>query len=130
MKKLFVLPFVFLFLSSCGKNLTVNLAETALLWRVDDYFDISRDQRKELKSNFRQALKNASDQSMPEFEKVIFSEALITKDCNQVEKSYSDLKPQIEQLRTGFLKQSFSFIETLDSKQIEYFIDYAQKEFA
>ncbi len=130
MKQLIVLSLMCLILSSCGKNLTVNLAETALLWRVDDYFDIDKNQRKDLKSNFRQALKQVNDEIIPEFEKVIFSEALITKECVQVEKSYYELKPQFEQLRIRFLKRSFSFIDSVNPKQVEYFIEQTNKEIA
>ncbi len=106
MKRLIFISLVSLLLFSCGKNLTVNLAETALLWRVDDYFDINRDQRSEIKSNFRQALKTADQEDLPFFEKVIFSEDLIAKDCPQIEKSYYQLKPHFEDMRTKILKHN------------------------
>lgn len=130
MKRLIFIFFALFLFSSCGKNLTVNLAETALLWRVDDYFDINRDQRKEIKSNFRQALKTVDQNYIPAFEKVIFSNDLITKDCPQIEKSYAQLKPQLEEMRTVLLKQSYSFIDSVKSKQVEYFIDQAKDELA
>ena len=130
MKRLIFISLVSVFLSSCGKNLTVNLAETALLWRIDDYFDINRDQRKEIKSNFRKALKTADQDDLPAFGKVIFSDELIAKDCTQIEKSYFQLKPQIEEMRTKILKQSYSFIDSVNSKQVEYFIEQVKEDVA
>lgn len=130
MNRLALLLLTFLVLSSCGKNLTVNLAETALLWRIDDYFDINRDQRNEIKSKFRQALKSADQKYIPGFEKIILSDELVAKDCSQVEKSYYTLKPQLEEMRTEFLKQSSGFVDSIKSDQMTYFFKEASHEIA
>lgn len=130
MKRLIGLFLACLFLNSCGKNLTVNLAEAVLLWRVDDYFDLRQDQRKMIKSDFRQALKSVNEKDLPGFEKIVFDESLINKNCSDVEKSYLQLKPQLEEIRSKFLKLSAGFIDSVDEEQVKYFIKKAKEEIA
>lgn len=115
-------------MSSCGKNVTVNLAETALLWRVDDYFDIDHNQRAQIKANFRSALKEANDETVPELEIRIFSEALQSQSCEQIKKDYASLKPKIESAWIKLLRHGYSFIDSVSKKQIEYFIDQVQDD--
>ena len=128
MGKFFLVLLLAAVTSSCGKNVTVNLAEAALLWRVDDFFDIDRSQRTQIKSDFRSALQEINDKAIPELEPLIFSESLMTKSCDQVTKDYVSLKPKIEVAWGKVLQHTYSFIDSVTKKQIEYFIEKVQED--
>lgn len=120
--------FLAMVMSSCGKNVTVNLAEAALLWRVDDFFDIDSSQRTQIKSDFRRALQEINDEAVPELEPLIFSESLVTKSCEQITKDYASVKPKIESAWGKVLQHTYSFIDSVNKKQIEYFIEKVQED--
>jgi hypothetical protein len=128
MKKIVSVLILAAVISSCGKNVTVSLAETALVWRVDDYFDINRSQRDLIKSEFRAALAEVNQQTVPDFEKIIFSKDLVTKSCEQIKSDYQILKPKLETAWITFLRHGYSFIEAVKKEQIDFFLKKVQSD--
>lgn len=127
--KLFVtVSGVVLFLTSCGPQITVNLAESALAWRVDDFFDIDQKQRQAVKKDFRLFLNEIHEAEIQKAKAIIFETPWKTQTCLEVEQHYKILSALFEQGQKKLIKRSESFIATIEPNQVKYFISAFSKE--
>lgn len=114
--------------TSCGPQLTVNLAESALTWRVDDFFDINQKQRQEIKSQFRLFLQDLHQNEIKKAREIVLDSAWPSKTCSDIELQYASIRELFEQGQKKFSIQAESFVDSLEDKQIQYFVEALKEE--
>lgn len=134
------LNFVFvciLFFSSCSQQrLAFRFADTAVSWKADDYFDITSGQKDAVKTHLKLFFKKAyehNDQEIPKIferaDKILSAVNDQNKiDCRGVEK----ITAQSGNVFSDVIKLSATniqnLIQTLNEKQIQYFIKQVAKK--
>lgn len=137
MERLMFLPkiplkiwFLAMLATSCGPQLTVNLAESALTWRVDDFFDINQKQRQEIKAHFRTFLKDLHQNELKKARAVILDSDWPTKSCSEVDVQYASIRELFDQGQKKFSLKAENFVDSIEDKQIQYFIEALKEEIA
>lgn len=126
-----------LFFSSCSQQrLAFRFADTAASWKADDYFDITSEQKDAVKTHLRLFLKKAyenNDQEIPKIferaDKILSTVNDQNKiDCREIEKvtvESGKIFADIIKLSSNDIQ---TLIQTLNKKQIQYFIDQVAKK--
>lgn len=130
MKLLLGIIWIFVFSSCTQQRLALRFADTAASWKADDYFDLTSSQKDTVKKVFNIVLRKSykhTELGIPQlFERsdVVLSQVDERKkiNCNEIENiriASGKIFPQIVKLSASDVQ---NLIQTLDKKQIQYFI--------
>ncbi len=126
-KLLLIIALGFLSLNTACSRLDIayNWADTFIVAKVDDYFDVSSSQKKELKKSVQQDLAKMKEDVVPvwienarELEKDV---AQGTLNETKVSAFFSVVMTDVEHVTSHFSDTAVNFISTTDPSQIEYF---------
>lgn len=126
MKKIFLLGLAVLGLTSCSRlDVAFRWMDVFIASKVDDYFDINSQQKKELKKSVTQDLKQIQAKLLPEWIKQFKS---IQNDVNQdsfdeqkVAHYFTGFMTDVESMKSYFLNTAVKFASSVDESQIVYF---------
>jgi hypothetical protein len=126
-----------LLFSSCSQQrLAFRFADTAASWKADDYFDITSEQKNAVKIHLKLFLKKAYENNNQEIPKIFeHADQILSTvndqnkiDCREIEK----ITIQSSKIFSDAIKLSSNdiqaLIQTLNKKQIQYFIDQVAKK--
>lgn len=120
-----------LFFTSCSQQrLAFRFADTAASWKADDYFDITSEQKNAVKKQLRLFLKKAyenNDQEIPKiFERADQVLSAVNDqnkiDCREVAKTTVQSRKIFSDIVKLSSNDIQTLIQTLNEKQIQYFI--------
>lgn len=136
MKKLAVFIFIiFCFVASCSRlDLAVNLANTYMVNKIDDFFDLTGDQTKWLKKALASDIAKVKKTIFPQLATEMFqiAQTLETQkvyDSSTVLNSYNHLEGLFFDGLRLFASSAVAFADKLTPNQIEYFQKQADKKF-
>lgn len=116
----------FVFLSGCSRlDLAFRWADTYIASKVDDYFDISSKQSKELKNGINKDLQAIRTEVLPGWIDRLkgiqkeFSEGVVNED--RVAFYFELFMKDVEQINSRFSDTAVDFIATTKPEQIDYF---------
>ncbi|MBC7428525.1 MAG: hypothetical protein H7336_07940 [Bacteriovorax sp.] len=133
MKKIFLsgLVLVFFLLNSCSRlDIAVQFASTYVVSKADDYFDLTSEQRKQLKENFNKDFRKVQQRIFPQVADELMKGADIIEtkrpvDMASITISYERMKNLFYDGLSLFSASALILGDQLAPKQIVYF----QKEF-
>ncbi|WII73638.1 DUF6279 family lipoprotein [Bdellovibrio sp. 22V] len=112
--------------SACSRlDLAVNWADTFLAAKVDDYFDISSEQKKELKKYLQADFKRLKNELLPQWMDEIskfksdVAQGSLTK--NRVELYFNTVMKNVSSFTGHFSETAVSFMASVDSNQLNHF---------
>lgn len=132
----FALVCLLLFSSCSQQRLAFRFADTAASWKADDYFDITSEQKNAVKTHLKLFLKKAYENNDQELPKIFEQADQILSavndqnkiDCREIEK----ITLRSGKIFSDVIKLSSNdiqtLIQTLNKKQIQYFIDQVAKK--
>lgn len=126
MKKIFLLSLAVLGLTSCSRlDVAFRWMDVFIASKVDDYFDINSQQKKELKKSVTQDLKQIQAKLLPQWIEQFKS---IQNDVNhdsfdekKVAQYFMSFMTDVEAMKSYFLNTAVKFASSIDDSQIEYF---------
>lgn len=128
MKKiLFLVLYTIFAISSCSRlDITVNLANSYLTNKADDYFDLSSEQKSNLKANLTKDIAGIKKTILPQFaaEMLKAADLLSTNqnlDVNTVYQTYIRLENLMYQTVRVFTSTAVKLADTLNANQITKF---------
>lgn len=137
MKKLFVLILmIFCFAISCSRlDLAVNLANSYVTNKADDFFDLTSDQSKWLKKSLANDINTLKKTIFPQLAAEMFKVADILNtqksyDSTTVMNYYSRLEGLFYDGLRLFSPTAVAFVDKLTPSQIEYFQKESDKKFS
>lgn len=112
--------------SACARmDIAVNWADTFIAGRVDDYFDISSEQSKNLKKSLQGDFKKIKTEVLPQWidsakqlEKDVATNSL---DEQKVHTAFDLVMSNVEHFTSHFSKTAVDFIASTDGDQLSYF---------
>lgn len=125
-KFLIVLSLAFLGLTGCSRlDIAFNWADTYIASKVDDYFDISSKQSKDLKHDIQKDLQGIKSEVLPQWIarlKGIQEEVTAgTLHDERIAFYFSLFMKDVEQFSSRFSGTAVDFISTTNSQQLDYF---------
>ncbi|WP_413290688.1 DUF6279 family lipoprotein [Bdellovibrio sp. HCB337] len=126
MNKFLLSLFCFLGIISCTRlDIAVNWADTYIASQVDDYFDLSSQQNKELKSDLKQDLRKIRSQQFPIWAKTLRQLEKEVRAGTLTEagfaKYYRDAIAASQHLLPMFTDTAVEFISSASAEQLEHF---------
>lgn len=138
----FLLLSFFLF-SSCTNKIAFSYLDTAVAWRLDDYFDLSSEQEKQVKKEFLGSTKEIIEKNQKLAREIIEPLKSLETDTSEIMDQSAD-RAQVDcadfQTRLQKVKQIFEngievykakaliLTESLKKEQIEHFIEATEKK--
>ncbi len=122
------LPLLVFGLLGCGPQLTINLAETALVWRVDDMFDLDQKQRTQLKQEFRSYMADIYKNEVKSAREIFFDPQWTTQSCSDVNLKYQVIREQFEAGQKKLVARSIGYLDGISDEQILLFAPYLKSE--
>ncbi|WP_413568265.1 DUF6279 family lipoprotein [Bdellovibrio sp. HCB117] len=124
--KRFILIACAVSVSACARmDIAVNWADTFIAGRVDDYFDISSEQSKNLKKSLQGDFKKIKSDVLPQWinsakqlEKDVANNVL---DEHKVNTAFDLVMKNVEHFTSHFSKTAVDFIASTDGEQLSYF---------
>jgi len=124
---------VFLFLTGCSRlDFAFRWADTYITSKVDDYFDISSQQSKELKNDLKKDLQAFRKEILPSWRdrlKTIQGEidqGLFNSDRQSF--YFNSFAKEFDHINSHFAETATDFITTINNQQIKYFAQALQKK--
>ncbi|MNL00696.1 hypothetical protein D3C87_1211370 [compost metagenome] len=126
MKKILILGLALLGLTSCSRlDIAFRWMDVFIAGKVDDYFDINSQQKKELKKSVNQDLKLIQAKLLPQW---IEQFKLIQNDVNldsfdekKVARYFTSFMTDVDEMKTYFLGTAVKFAASIDDSQMIYF---------
>lgn len=131
------------FLSSCTNKMAFSYLDTAVAWRLDDYFDLTRDQEKELKKEFIGSTKEIIEKNQKLAREVIaplksseaMPPALVADNADRSQVDCADFEVRLQKVKQIFENsievykaKAVVLTETLKKPQIDYFINATERK--
>jgi hypothetical protein len=131
MKKILILGLALLGLTSCSRlDIAFRWIDVFVAGKVDDYFDINSQQKKELKKSVTQDLKMIQAKLLPQwieqFKSIQNDINLDSFDEKKVATYFTSFMTDVDDMKTYFLTTAVQFAATIDDSQMIYF----QKSFS
>lgn len=126
MNKFLLSLFCFIGIISCTRlDIAVNWADTYIASQVDDYFDLSSQQNKDLKNNLKRDLRKIRSEQFPVWAKTLRQLEKEIRSGTLTEAGfatyYRDAIAASQTLLPEFKETALKFISTASSEQLEHF---------
>jgi hypothetical protein len=131
MKKILILGLALLGLTSCSRlDIAFRWMDVFIAGKVDDYFDINSQQKKELKKSVNQDLKVIQAKLLPQWIELFKSMQndvnLNSFDEKKVATYFTSIMTDVDDMKSYFVNTAVRFAASIDDSQMVYF----QKSFA
>jgi hypothetical protein len=131
MKKILILGLALLGLTSCSRlDIAFRWMDVFIAGKVDDYFDINSQQKKELKKSVNQDLKVIQAKLLPQWIEIFKSMQndvnLNSFDEKKVATYFTSIMTDVDDMKSYFVNTAVRFAASIDDSQMVYF----QKSFA
>ena len=133
------------FFSSCTNKIAFSYLDTAVAWRLDDYFDLTADQKKELKKEFLESTKKIIEKNQKLAHEVVApfkssevaSAVLVADNADRSQVDCADFDIRLQKVKQIFESgveiykgKALTLLGSLKKPQIEYFIKATEKKLA
>jgi hypothetical protein len=135
MKKILLLGLAVLGLTSCSRlDIAFRWIDVFVAGKVDDYFDISSQQKKELKKSVTRDLKLIQAKLLPQwieqFKAIQNDVNLESFDEKKVARYFTSFMTDVDEMKTYFLTTAVQFAASIDDSQMVYFEKYFSRKTA